>query len=319
MSRYVVGAYPSSPAHRNWNPSVEDDFFRLLAGDSRVGSLELPWTGQLHPHDTDWLHAHYPKHLNAIITTIPFVMGQLGKDTNYGIASPDESARAYAISHLKEVLTAVTDFHNKAGRSVVSLVEIHSAPRQIGISSQLAKSLREISSWDWQGVKLAIEHCDAFIPGHNPEKGFLALQHEIGAIKDSGTEVGIIINWGRSAIEFRDSERVSEHIELARTSGVLRGLIFSGVSDREGQYGYPWIDAHLPFKANARHRFGDSDSLLTDELASRAIDSAGNLEWLGIKMGWPGEVAGTLEERYLMLSSAMDVLDSYLIEANPLK
>lgn len=310
MSDYVIGAYPASPAHRTWNPAVEEEFFSLLAGDSRVGSLELPWTGALHPHDTDWIHANFPINLNALITTIPFVMGQLGKDSNYGIASPDEIGRAKAIDHLKDVLSAVKLFHEKAGRSVVALVEIHSAPREIGSASQLTKSLQEITSWDWQGVKLAIEHCDAFVSGQAPEKGFLSLHDEINAIQSSGSEVGIFINWGRSAIEFRDTNLVIEHIESAKAANLLRGLIFSGASDREGQFGYPWIDAHLPFKKSAQHPFGDPDSLLTEELAHNAISAAGNLQWLGIKMGWPSNVPGSLEERYQMLSAAMDVLDS---------
>ena len=310
MSRYVIGAYPSSPAHRNWDPAVEEEFFSLLAGDSRVGSLELPWTGALHPHDTDWLHTNFPKNLSAVITTIPFVMGQVGKDPQYGIASPNEMGRAKAIAHLKEVFSAVTDFHTKTGRNVVSVVEIHSAPRQIGKASQLAKSLQEISSWDWQGVKLALEHCDAFVVGQTPEKGFVSLQEEIDAIQTSGIDIGIFINWGRSAIEFRDANRVIEHIERAKSANLLYGLIFSGASDCEGQFGYPWIDAHLPFKKSIEHPFGDPNSLLTENLAKEALSVAGDLQWLGFKMGWPHEVPGSLEERYQMLSDAMDVLDS---------
>ncbi len=310
MSRYVVGAYPSSPAHRTWSPDLEEEFFTLLANDSRVGSLELPWTGAMHPHDTDWLHANFPRNLNAVITTIPFVMGQLGKNPNYGIASPDEIGRKTAIAHVREVLSAINEFHDKAGRSVVSLVEIHSAPRKIGTSSQLAKSLQEISSWDWRGVKLAIEHCDAFVSGQAPEKGFLSLHEEINAIQSSGSDVGIFINWGRSVIEFRDADRVIEHIESAKGSNLLRGLIFSGASAVDGQFGYPWIDAHLPFKKSEKHVYGDPHSLLTEELAHRAISLASDLQWLGIKMGWPADISGTLGERYQMLSAAMDVLDS---------
>lgn len=310
MNEYVVGAYPSSPAHRNWDPVVEAELFSLLSNDSRVGSLELPWTGHIHPHDINWIHSHFPQNLNALITTIPFVMGQLGKNSQYGIASTHEDGRKLAVGHLREVLAAVNEFHEKAGRKVVSLVEIHSAPRQIGTSSQLTKSLEEITSWNWQDVALAIEHCDAFISEQTPEKGFLSLHDEIKAIQNSGCDVGIFINWGRSAIEFRDAGRVLEHIEGARAANLLRGMIFSGASSFEGNFGYPWIDAHLPFKKSASHPFGESNSLLTEDLAHRAMTAAGDLQWLGIKMGWPSNVPGTVEERYQMLSAAMDVLDS---------
>lgn len=310
MSKYIVGAYPASPAHKIWDPAAEETFFSMLASDSRIGSLELPWMGALHPHDTQWLDKKFPQELEAVVTSIPFVMGQLGNDPNYGIASPDEASRAMAIAHLREVFYSVAEFHQKIGRSAVSHIEIHSAPRQVGSSSHLAKSLHEIASWNWQGVKIVIEHCDAFISGQRPEKGFLSLHDEIDAIESSGSEVGVLINWGRSAIEFRDANRVVEHIESAKSADLLQGLIFSGASNAEGLFGYPWIDAHHPFRKNVSHKFGDPESLLTDELAKAAIKAAGEIPLLGIKMGWPNSVSGTLEERYQMISAALDVLDS---------
>ena len=310
MSKYLIGAYPASPAHKSWNPELEGEFFSLLSNDSRIGSLELPWTGKLHPHDTSWLHTNFPKNLGAVITTIPFVMGEIAKNSRYGIASPDPEGREKAIADIRDVLNAVTEFHEKTGRKTVSLIEIHTAPRQIGTSSDLARSLSEISSWNWQGVGLAIEHCDAFIDGQSPEKGFLSLEDEIAGIQLSDSDVGIFINWGRSAIEFRDANRVVEHIESAKSANLLRGLIFSGASSEEGLFGYPWIDAHHPFKKNLNHIYGDPESLLTEEVATTAMRAAGDIPWLGIKMGWPNNVPGTLEERYQMISAALDVLDS---------
>ena len=310
MSKYIVGAYPASPAHRTWDPAAEEGFFSLLASDSRIGSLELPWMGALHPHDTKWLDMNFPKNLVAVVTSIPFVMGQLGNNPNYGIASPEEASRAMAIAHLREIFDSVTEFHQKIGRRAVSHVEIHSAPRQVGSSSQLAKSLREIASWDWQGVNIVIEHCDAFISGQHPEKGFLSISDEIAAIQSSGCEVGILINWGRSAIEFRDASRVVEHIESAKSANLLQGLIFSGASNVEGLFGYPWIDAHHPFRKNVSYKFGDPESLLTEELAKAAMRAAGEIPLIGIKMGWPSSIAGTLDERYQMISAALALLDS---------
>jgi hypothetical protein len=159
-------------------------------------------------------------------------------------------------------------------------------------------------------VKIVIEHCDAFISGQHPEKGFLSLSDEIAAIQSSGCEVGILINWGRSAIEFRDASRVVEHIESAKSANLLQGLIFSGASSAEGLFGYPWIDAHHPFRKSENHNFGDPESLLTEELAKAAMRAAGEIPLLGIKMGWPNKVSGTLEERYQMISEALALLDS---------
>ncbi|MEN9516882.1 MAG: hypothetical protein RLZZ159_748 [Actinomycetota bacterium] len=309
MTQYVVGAYPASIAHRNWDPVLESDFFELLANDKRVDSLELPWLGKIHPRDVGWLHNNFPKNLKAVITSIPFVMGQLSKDSNYGLASPSEDSRQKAVSDVKVIYEAIKEFDHKTGRKTVSAIEIHTAPREVGNVVSLAKSLAEISAWDWEGTEILIEHCDAFVAGQTPEKGFLSLGQEIEAIKSSAADVGILINWGRSAIEFRDANRVIEHVELAKDSGLLKGLIFSGASDKQGLFGYPWIDAHHPFIASEINEFGDPDSLLTEGRAKAAIQIAGQLPYLGIKMGWPNEVMGSVAQRYQLISDALDILN----------
>src|SRR5450756_1748773 len=62
----------------------------------------------------------------------------------------------------------------------------------------------------------------------------------------AGTRLGITINWARSAIEGRSPDTAVRHIESARTAGVLSGVMFSGCSPVATDFGYPWIDAHLP-------------------------------------------------------------------------
>lgn len=310
MRRYLVGAYPASPAHKNWNPEQERNFFELLAKNPSIGALEIPWTGRIHPHDPDWLHQNFPTNLDAVITTIPYVMGELTKDPMYGLASPLFESRMNAVNDLRKVLASIAEFHEKTDSKAVKMVEIHTAPRKFGSSAELINSLHEIFSWDWQGVELAIEHCDAFVPGQLPEKGFFALEDELAAIEKSNVDIGIVINWGRSAIELRSANRVVEHIEIARAANNLRGLIFSGASSKVGLFGNPWVDAHHPFKKSDKHKFGDPDSLLTDELAQEALVAAGNLPWIGIKMGWPNDVPGTLQERHQMISQALASLDS---------
>lgn len=315
MTNFVVGAYPASSAHLNWNPDEENSFYLLLSRDPRINALELPWMGKLHPHDTRWLVENYPKNLSAIITTIPFVMEKISNDPHYGIASTNSEGRNAAISDIRYVLDEVNSFHQRTGRAIVKLIEIHSAPRQYGDSSRLAESLEEISSWNWGDIAIAIEHCDAFKAGQSPEKGFLTLEEEIDAIENSSTNVGIFINWGRSAIELRGSEEVESHIRRAKEANLLRGLIFSGASNKQGRFGKAWLDAHHPFKKNARHTFGDPDSLLTDEVAASACRVAGEIPWIGMKMGWAPGVSGSVDERYQMISEALDSLS----KAHPLK
>jgi len=306
---YVVGAYPASPAHSNWNPDIEREFFDSLSLDSRIGALELPWLGSLHPHDDAWLIKHFPEDFSAVITDIPYVMSRIGQAVNYGLASIDKDGRKAAINDLRKINEAVQNLNDARQRQVVSVIEIHTAPRRTGDVHSLASSLEEIASWNWGGASLAIEHCDAWVEGQQPEKGFLTLNQEIEAIQLSGVDIGLFINWGRSAIELRNADRVAEQISLARESGFLQGLIFSGASDQDGIFGPAWIDAHHPFRKSERHIYGDSLSLLTESRAKSAIDAAGAISWLGIKLGWLKSVEGTIPQRTAMISSALDALD----------
>jgi hypothetical protein len=307
--KYVVGAYPASPAHKLWDPAQEKQLFELLSSNERISALEIPWLGSIHPHDDSWLIQNFPRNLQAVITSIPFVMSKVGKDANYGLASSDEIGRSEAIADIKKVLKAVDEFNNSASQSMVSVVEVHTAPRRVANVDALAKSLEEITSWNWSETQLVIEHCDAWVDGQSPEKGFLKLEEEIAAIQQASAPIGIFINWGRSAIELRHAGRVVEHIELAKSSGHLAGLIFSGVASVETDFGYPWIDAHLPFPTNDAFIYGEPSSLLTEGLAHRAISAAGEVSFLGIKMGWPPSLAGDVKQRYEMIATALTLLE----------
>ena len=307
--KYVVGAYPASPAHSNWNPALERQFFDTLSNESRIGSLELPWLGSLHPHDDAWLLKNFPTELSAVITDIPFVMSRISQSNSYGLASGDRDGRQAAIADVQKINDAVRRFNDSRQKKVVSVVELHTAPRKVGDVHSLASSLEEIASWNWDGASLAIEHCDAWVEGQQPEKGFLTIDQEMEAIQSSGVEVGIFINWGRSAIELRDADKVADQIAIVRGSGLLQGLIFSGASDKDGIFGSAWIDAHNPFRKSERHIYGDPLSLLTETQAELAINAAGDIPWLGIKLGWLKSVEGVIEQRTQMISSALDALD----------
>jgi hypothetical protein len=307
--KYVVGAYPASPAHKLWDPAQEKQLFELLSSDERISALEIPWLGSIHPHDDSWFVNNFPRNLQAVITSIPFVMSKVGKDANYGLASSDEIGRNEALADVRKVLNAVDVFNDSAGQSMVSAVEVHTAPRRVGKIDALAKSLEEISTWNWPETQLVIEHCDAWVDGQSPEKGFLKLEEEIAAIQISSAPIGIFINWGRSAIELRDAGRVVEHIELARSSGYLAGLIFSGAASVETDFGYPWIDAHLPFQKSDSFILGDPHSLLSRDVTLESIKASGKLEFLGIKMGWSPSNQGDVKQRYEMIATALSLLE----------
>lgn len=317
VASYVVGAYAASPAHSQWHPELEQEFFSQLAAMHLVGALELPWLGRLHPHDDAWLLAHFPARLQAVVTDIGNVMATA--DTA-GLAAPDDDGRKAALAAAARLRGDVHRFNDHAGRQVVSAVELHSAPRAAGSADALAASLAEVAGWDWDGARLLIEHCDAHVEGQVPEKGFLSLADEASAIGDSGAPVRLSLNWGRSAIELRDGDRVAGQVAEAAATGLLDGIIFSGAADRDGEAGPAWIDAHHAFLRSDRHPLGDPTSLLTEPrvvdalVAARSAGDDGAPGWLGVKVGWahPG---GTVAERVQLVHDALAAVERALKEA----
>lgn len=273
----LVSAYPVSPAHAQWDPVLEAELLPALCALPGVAGLEVPWMGGLHPHDEAWFLANVPG-VPLAVTPIPFVMGRVGADRGYGLASTDEEGRAAAVVDLRRVAADVARIAGESDASV-AVVTVHSAPRASGAVDAFARSLDEIAALDWSGARLVIEHCDAFVSRQAPEKGFLALDDEIAAIRSSGAPIGLWLNWGRSAIELRDADAVTAQIAAATATGLLVGLTFSGAAAVRGPYGPPWADAHLPIVST----HSESASLLDDAHVVAALAAAGDVEWLGLK------------------------------------
>lgn len=303
----VVGAYAASPAHAKWDPGAETAFFAGVAAIDGVSALELPWTGSIHPHDDAWLHANFPSGLRAVITDIPFTMGRVGANPDFGLASLDAEGRQAALREVAVLRDGVAAFNAAQGREVVGVVELHSAPRGTrGAVGPFAESLAEIAGWDWGSTDLVIEHCDAHSTDHAPEKGFLTLSDELDAIDESGADVGITLNWARSVIETRDILTASEHARSSAARGRLRGVIASGVSPVKTKFGYPWIDAHLPFAVTDETPSGEPTSLMTPELVGQWWRASGGDCWAGVKVG---AVAGkSLEQRLALVAESVAVV-----------
>ncbi|WP_460533231.1 DUF4862 family protein [Humibacter ginsengiterrae] len=307
---YVVGAYVASPALVEWDPHREDDYMTALADDTRIGALELPWTGTLHPHDESWLLSHWPKELHAVLTDIPWTAQRLTADPASGLASADDQGRARAIRAALRLRDAARRLSDAVGARAVCAVELHSAPRTGRRSvDALARSLEQLSACDWDGAQLVVEHCDALVPEHAPEKGFLSLDDELASVRLAQVDVGLSLNWGRTAIELRDADGVAGEVRRVAESGLLRGLMISGASDRDGAFGAAWVDAHHPFLRSQRHPSGDPVSLLTEERVAACFSVAGRLDWRGLKVGWPPRVPGTVQQRVDMIRRGLDALD----------
>jgi len=311
----MVGAYAASPAHTQWNPTLEQEYLEALSALRSVRGLELPWIDGIHPHDSDWLLAHWPESMDVMLTDIGGTVTRLSRDARFGLASTGEDGRLEAVAQARRVRDDVSRLNDHTGRGAVIAIELHSAPlASAGSSDALARSLEEISTWDWGGGALLIEHCDALVDGQQPEKGYLSLDHEVAAIEKSGTDVGLSLNWGRSAIELRSAARVLDHVTRARESGRLRSVVFSGAAATAGAFGNPWVDAHLPLAASPDFPAGDPHSLLTLGEVRATLAMAGPLDLVGIKFGWK-KAGAPVADRVAMIESGaelvMDALSSH--------
>ena len=292
---FFIGAYAALPKPAvagTYEPDVERRFFAALRTLDGIGGLELPFTGTLHPHDGKAYLDLLKPEWRFVVTGLPGIMNALARDPHFGLASESASGRAAALAFCRGLREAVATLQRRFGPHAVRFVELHTAPRQgvPGVAASpaaLRDSLRELRGWDWHGARLAIEHCDAYVPGQPPQKGFLALGDELDALAATGdcrTPAGIVLNWGRSAIEGHSAERPLAHVCAARDAGALVGLMFSGACAQDPVYGN-WQDTHAPFAPAFGIRHGAERSELTAERGQAWLRAAGTgCDVLGIKI-----------------------------------
>lgn len=289
--KWIIAAYAASPCHSEWNPEIEKTYWDGLKELHGIQGLELPFFGTLHRHDSQWLLENLHPTWDYVITCIPGTMETLKLSPSFGLASDSESGRAEAIHFAEKARQAVLQIHSHLGRKAVKAVEIHSAPSQgkSGVQSSyqsFARSLSELRSWDWDGATLLVEHCDRFVKGQDPAKGFLSIEEEIFAILESQsgrTKIGILLNWGRSVIEARHPQGIIEHLEKTQKAGILEGLIFSGCTLQDPLYG-SFADTHAPF-GGAKLDL-EPKSLMTQERVREALQlfQRTNHSILGLKI-----------------------------------
>jgi hypothetical protein len=307
---FIVGGYPASPSWAADHQGLVRFVHQLLSWQSpadRSMGLEVPYASTS-PWAEPSVLGSTPPTSRHVLTMIPATMTELRSREGYGLASEDEEGRHAAVHDVRGAVEFAQRVNAGSGGKVTA-IEIQSAPREpLASADALRRSMEDLAHADLGDVRLWVEHCDARIPGQDFEKGFLSLEDELGVV---GTQegLGVLINWGRSAIELRSAERVTEHVEAAVDAGLLQALIFSGVAAATTEYGPPWADAHLPVKGSLD---GDGavfdSSLLTRERAERALRAAGlrDLACVGIKMGMP---KGTPDEaRLAMLQANVEMI-----------
>ncbi|WP_339773570.1 DUF4862 family protein [uncultured Paraglaciecola sp.] len=317
---YFVGAYATSPAGVKWDPEAEQAYFQQLKAFGNIQGLEHPFTGSLHQHDDEWFIANIDPSWQFVFTCVPGIMGALAQNPQFGIASDDEAGRQEALDFMQKACDAIGKLNSASGKPCVRAIEIQTAPDRSKASSSakaLKASLETMLSWDWHGAEIIIEHCDALVPEHEHAKGFLSLEDEITVVQELNNSLqanlGILINWGRSAIESHSTDGVLNHIKRVKDVGLLKGLMFSGVSDTQTEYGI-WKDTHMPAAKDADSEFGAEHSLLTREEIHRALAACGdaltNDTIIGIKLGIRPKDA-PLAPRVGYNQSALKMIDNF--------
>jgi len=177
-----MGAYASSPNVGDWDPALETAYYDEIKSFGYIQGLEHPFGGSLHNRSDEWFLENIDPSWEFVFTCIPGVMGAIGKNPNFGIASDDEAGRQDALEFMQKARGAIAKLNAHSGKEVVRAIQIHTSPNKSKAGSSkesLEKSLIEMLSWDWQGTKLVIEHCDAYVEGQAPSKGFLTIEDEL--------------------------------------------------------------------------------------------------------------------------------------------
>lgn len=270
-----------------------------------IAGLEVPLpTGA--PDPRWWAECIAPQ-WDLVLTAIPGTVQRLARDPGYGIASTDEDGRRAALADLVVAADLARELAQRSGRERVRAIQVHSAPRAPRSSAAaLARSLDELGTWDVAGALITLEHCDAPREGQRAQKGFLTLPEEISVLR--GRPQRLTINWGRSAIERRSPAGALEHVRTAARAGLLAGLVFSGVSDLDTDWGPAWEDVHLPPSGEGPALGPSSTSLLTPDEVARALEAAQDVTYVGMKI-CPHPALHDVEHRVAVARAALALLD----------
>ena len=293
-SNFFIGAYATSPTLNFFDKEKEREYYYELKKNLNIKGLELPFWGKLHDYDEEFYLKLLDKNWNYVITTLPGTMRFLTSNPHFGIASDDKEGRKDAVCFLKDSSLAIKKINNFFGEKKVLNVAIATAPslKNTQVSSSLdslIKSLEELITFDWHESNLVIEHCDSGKESY-PVKGFLSLDEEIEAItyinKKYNQSLGITINWARSLLETRNIDTPKEHIKKLSQLGLLKGLMFSGTSAENGDYG-SWSDLHLPIAKESDIEYYETTSLMNKKEIKESLENCDNLsklDYIGVKV-----------------------------------
>lgn len=287
--KFIIAGYTAAPA----DAAAAATYYDRLLQVPQADGLEFAWGGPQTKALLEPVLARLPARWTITLNDIPAVYRASVGNPAFGLASPDEGGRAAALGMLREIAEAIRALNDRMGRAVVTAVEIHSAPgfdKRVLMpdADAFRRSLDETAAIDWSGSAVIVEHCDAFVPGQKPAKGFLRLADEVRILAGlAGSPIGLGLNWGRSMIELRDADRVLEHVAAGAASGLLRAFTFSGTAATDNVFGEAWLDSHLPFADTQDATFAEPASGMTVARAARTLPHLHACDFIAIKTNWP--------------------------------
>lgn len=316
----IIAGYTAAPAARE-DATI---YYQRLATAGRAGGLEVAWKGDdASPAEIAFISSLIPASWVFTVNAIPSTFQAWAKDHRFGLASPDETGRQAAVAAAVKMSETIKTINDAAGRQLILAVEIQSAPgfnerAYNPVPDALSRSLQHLGGLDWGGAAVMVEHCDAFVAGQAPQKGFLTLTQEIAVLRGlAGSPVGLSLNWGRSLIELRDPQRVAEHASEASASGLLRGFTLSGSADADNSVGKAWADSHLAFADTLDRRYAEPASLMTTALAEASLRQMRDLLFLAVKTNWPGDRKDPSERAASVIANFDTVVDLIDRTGNP--
>ncbi|MEV4668495.1 DUF4862 family protein [Microbacterium sp. LWO12-1.2] len=295
----VVGAYASLTAVDG--PDTAAAFVRAVLAMDGVDGLEIP-LGLA--SDASWFQ-WAAEGRGHVVTAVPVLAVRTRAQPGFGLASMDRGGRRDAVEMVSQLRDAIARWRGE-GRDITTLALSSGTPGGDDADARLGESLREIRSWEWNGVRIAVEHCDAHTGAGRPDKGYTRLEDELAAISRSDgvgdAPCGITVNWGRSAIESRDPSGAAAHVDMAGDR--LIGYMLSGVASEAGPYGPAWTDAHTPVVDAA----DPAVSILTRDRAAQAVTPAVlRAAYRGVKTSWR-PAGDDISTRVAALQTAVDLL-----------
>ena len=101
-----------------------------------------------------------------------------------------------------------------------------------------------------------------------------------------GSNIGIVINWGRSVIEYKDIKGPLLHVKYTVDHNLLSGLMFSGTTDNDNNFYGAWSDLHMPPTNYLDFKFFESESLMSYNNIKETLVKCDydKLDFIGIKL-----------------------------------